>query len=196
MASKKNKVCLLLGALIGLFIAGGIFIPFVGSEQASLTSTSNDQITVVNDRDAFDALYGMLQSAQKSIHMSQFELKYYTSQQYKDSHPNYIVQALIDAHKRGIEVKIVVDEYGNKYNDDLTKVILMLKKEGVNIKLDNPKTTTHTKLTIVDGEWVMVGSTNMSHYAFDKNHEANVVIRSKTVASDFEQYFNKIWAES
>ena len=65
-----------------------------------------------------------------------------------------------------------------------------------NIKLDNPNTTTHTKLIIVDGKIVLVGSTNWSHTAINKNHEANVLIYSEEVAQEFERYFSKIWSES
>jgi cardiolipin synthase len=57
------------------------------------------------------------------------------------------------------------------------------------IKIDG---STHSKLIIVDGSVVIVGSTNWSYYAIDKNHEANVLISDVRIAREFEEYFREV----
>ena len=51
--------------------------------------------------------------------------------------------------------------------------------------------TTHTKLLIIDGEISVVGSTNWTYSALEKNHEVSVLIRSPEVAREiFKITFN------
>jgi phosphatidylserine/phosphatidylglycerophosphate/cardiolipin synthase-like enzyme len=52
----------------------------------------------------------------------------------------------------------------------------------------------HCKLIIIDGKTVIVGSTNWSYYAIDKNREASVVIRDERIARIFEEYLFSISA--
>jgi len=40
----------------------------------------------------------------------------------------------------------------------------------------------------------MIGSTNWSFYAIEKNHEANILIYSPQMAGEFENYFRQLWA--
>ncbi len=182
------------GFKVGLIV--GLCAAILISTYFLFQQPSESNIQVITDREYYDTLHKILSEAKETIHITNFELKYYFSEQYKDSNVNQLVQDLIDAHNRGVEVKYVVDEYGNR-NDDVVKVFVFLKEKGLkNFKLDNSKVTTHTKLIIVDGEIVLVGSSNWSHTAINKNHEANVLIHSADVAQEFERYFNKIWKES
>ncbi len=156
------------------------------------TSLEYNEVIPITDREYFDVVHEALQNAETSIHMIQFELNYYNSTRYKDSNLNFLVDDLISAAENGIEVKVIADEY----DPDANKVINMLRERGAIAKFDDPKTTTHDKLIIIDGEIVIVGSTNWSHYALDRNHEANVMIKSEALASEFENYFEELWKES
>ena len=104
---------------------------------------------------------------------------------------NFIVKDLIEAANRGVDVRIVADEFQTE-----KAVIDYLRSKGIDIKFDNPKRTTHSKLIIIDRKVVIVGSTNWSYYAVEQNHESNVIIVSDKIAEEFEEYFEEVWGES
>jgi phosphatidylserine/phosphatidylglycerophosphate/cardiolipin synthase-like enzyme len=47
---------------------------------------------------------------------------------------------------------------------------------------------------VVDGQLTLLGSTNWTYYALTNNHEAAVLIRSKEVAKELTDYFNRVKA--
>ena len=49
----------------------------------------------------------------------------------------------------------------------------------------------HAKLMVVDGQWAVVGSTNMDHRSFGLNDEINLATLDTTLASRIESDFEK-----
>jgi cardiolipin synthase len=49
----------------------------------------------------------------------------------------------------------------------------------------------HAKLMVVDGEWSVVGSTNMDHRSFGLNDEINVAALDPALAGHIESDFEK-----
>jgi phosphatidylserine/phosphatidylglycerophosphate/cardiolipin synthase-like enzyme len=47
---------------------------------------------------------------------------------------------------------------------------------------------------VVDGQLALVGSTNWTYYALTNNNEVSVFIRSKEVARELIDYFNRVKA--
>ena len=124
----------------------------------------------------------LLEGAQKSIFIAAFHIKYYES--HPASNANLLVRRLIYAHERGLDVRVVTDEYSTENNAHS-----ILFENGVGVRFDGKERTLHAKLIIIDGEIVVLGSTNFSHYGIDRNMEANVLIHDKEVA----RYFENIW---
>jgi len=62
----------------------------------------------------------------------------------------------------------------------------------VKVYFDPPDVTSHDKMIIVDGKLSIVGSTNWSYYALERNNEASVLIHSEEVADYFIKYFEKV----
>jgi len=94
-----------------------------------------------------------------------------------------ITKALIKAHQRGVEVKIVTDDK----NINL-KRYKSLKHYGVVIKDDNDKKALmHNKILIVDNHIVWIGSGNYTVYSFYRNSENFLKIRDNKIA----KYYNK-----
>ena len=116
-----------------------------------------------------------------------FSLTYYLK--YRISFVNSFLTILADKHDAGVDVKIILDEFPKDHEAGLT----YLRERGVPIKYDGKNQTTHTKLIILDGKKVIVGSTNWRYYSVEKNHEANVLIGSPEVAQEYEEYFEEIW---
>jgi len=179
-------VWVLAGLLVGL-IVGVEFAGWSGESACPKPFCADSaEIIPVTDRGYFQAVLPLIKEAQSTIHIASMELKYYES--YPDSSVNEIVRELIRAHERGVEVKILLDEYSEKNN-----AFDVVKAAGVDVRWDDTETTTHSKLIIIDGKIVVVGSTNFSFYSLEKNREANVIIFDEDIAAYFEDYFTGLW---
>ena len=100
------------------------------------------------------------------------------------------VSALIDAAKRGLDVKIILPE-----ESDSKLAILAghyyysnLLKAGVKI-YERRHEMIHAKTCVVDGVWSTIGSTNMDLWSFLHNYEVNAIIISIDFASEMEALF-------
>ena len=122
-----------------------------------------------------------------------FEASYY--KKYPDSPSNLLIRELIAAKKRGIDVKVILEQRKGTERATLRnkETGALLAESGVEVVYDPLDITTHTKLLIIDGEISVVGSTNWTYNALDKNHEVAVLIRSPKVANDLQNYFQSIW---
>lgn len=176
----------LVGLLVGLFVGVEFAHYSLGGVCPKAPCVSGAELTTVTNRDYGPAVLELIKSAKESIHITSLELKYYEN--YKDSSVNEVVRELVAAHNRGVDVKILIDEYSKENN-----AYDLLKAAGVNVRWDDNRTTTHAKLVIIDGKTVLLGSTNFSHYSLEKNHEANIIIRDKKTAEQFEEYFKSLW---
>jgi phosphatidylserine/phosphatidylglycerophosphate/cardiolipin synthase-like enzyme len=192
----KIKNHLAYGLLLGMVL--GVIITYALIASADMRScpqkncAKDSEIIPVSDRGYFPAVHEALQNAKTSIHITAFELKYYDK--YSSSLENQIIEDLIAAKKRGLDVRIVLDEYAD--SDPSTNGYDYVKRNGVGIKYDSNKTTTHTKLIVIDGKTVILGSTNFSFYALEKNNEVDVILFSEKTAEYFERYFQRLWGES
>jgi len=181
---KQSPVVLLcIGFFVGIVVAEAVYYIL---EPVVLPDGS---VEVTTDREYFNEVSEVLAGARESIHIVLFSANYQGN--YGDSHVNELLQELISARNRGVDVQIVMD-YWPEGND---KTVNYLKKNNVEAKMVQIDGTTHAKLIIIDGETVIVGSTNWSYHSVDKNHEANVIIRDGRVAGEFESYFSAVSAE-
>ena len=135
-----------------------------------------------------------LTSAERSIHVVMYRIAYYSG--FTDSASNRIIDALIGAAARGVDVRVLLDDcapYPESARANLEAAIL-LALSGVDVRLDRPEATTHAKLTIIDGRHVFVGSTNWNYYALERNNEAAIALLGvPSVAEDFERFFSMAW---
>lgn len=135
-----------------------------------------------------------LRAAERSIHVVMYRISYYAG--FGDSESNRIIDELIRAAGRGVDVRIIVDDcapYPDNARDNLEAAIL-LALSGVEVRLDRPEATTHAKLVIVDGCDVFVGSTNWNYYALERNNEAAVaLLEMPSVAAAYETFFASAW---
>ncbi len=104
-----------------------------------------------------------------------------------------IRNALIDAKKRGLDVKIVMErsnanEKGAEYQN--------LKSAGVDIRLDTNSGLMHDKVAIIDGHIILTGSYNYSAAANTTNNENLVAIDSQAWALAFETQFQQVYNQA
>jgi len=103
-----------------------------------------------------------------------------------------IAIALINAHNRGVQVRVVLEEdnTGGAYKD------AKLRTAGISVRTDTNTRKMHNKVMIVDGEIVITGSYDYSETAEIFNNENLIVIKSTSIGSAYEAEFSKIWGQS
>ena len=127
-------------------------------------------------------LIAIFDNAQRSIHVAMFS---FTLDSYAD--------ALIRAHERGVEVKVVLDKgQARGRGSDARK----LEAAGIPVRYGAGSGLMHHKFSIVDGRLVTTGSYNATWRGTHRNNENAVVIVDQKVARSFEDEFRFLWDES
>ena len=151
-------------------------------------------VQLVLDAQYVQVAQKMIKEAKKSIHVMMFEMGYYS--EHPDTPSNQLIKGLINASKRGVKVEVILEvkdgeDRTTKRNRQTGKI---LSEGGVKVIYDALTKTTHAKWMVADGEYTLLGSTNWTYYALTSNNEASVLIRSKEVAKELVDYFNRVKA--
>ena len=111
-----------------------------------------------------------------------------------------ITDALINAHKKGISVrlytdKIINEDYEQPLLDDLTN-------NNIEVKIANPenwnnvqsyRAIMHNKFIVIDEDIVITGSYNFTTNAEENNRENLIIIPNKIIAQKYYEQFNIYW---
>jgi len=99
-------------------------------------------------------------------------------------------EQLIKAKNRGVEIKIILDATAarNKYS-----MHTYLRENGIDVKVENFGGKMHAKSVIVDDEFIVSGSMNLTKAGNDKNDENTIIIKNKKLAIEYKSYFLKLW---
>ena len=155
---------------------------------------SRDDLLVLDAAGYYSELIKAIKGSKKSIHAA-----LYTISLLENPPPGDKTLALLDeiirASQRGIEVKIIIDYKGSaswKFGVRSFNAYYYLKEKGITVLFDNADIAMHSKMTVIDGALSFVGSSNWSDYAFEKNNELNILIRDPQTAAKVDQYISSI----
>ncbi len=97
---------------------------------------------------------------------------------------------LLNAKERGVEVKIILDATAarNKYSMHKS-----LREEGLSIKVENFGGKMHAKSIVVDNQYIVSGSMNLTKAGNNKNDENTLIIKNTELAKQYKNYFIKLW---
>lgn len=112
---------------------------------------------------ALDALLSYLTQATRSIHIAMFTF----------THPR-IVQALIGAKNRGVDVRVAIDRYTAKGASK--KALVALENGGITVLIHQGPQLLHHKWAWIDDSILIMGSANWTQAAFKKNHDFLLVM--------------------
>lgn len=148
-----------------------------------------DELIFLPKKTYFDAVHNALKEAKESIYVMMYVLMAGEGPAYPE---NILIQDLIDAKKKGLKVKVILDESVKDFDESVlnTKAYQRLLENGVDVRFDAPYKTTHVKLIVIDEYITILGSHNWSLTAFQLNNESSVLIKSKRLAQNFITYFN------
>lgn len=136
------------------------------------TSQDTEEDSLIQQR-IIEAING----ARESVDVCIYELSY---------EPLY--RAIINAHKRGIRVRMVGDINNVNYSG-----YRELMRNNVPMVLGNNEKIMHNKIVIIDNELVITGSANFTETGFFKNNENVVFIESKEVADYYRREFENMF---
>ena len=101
-----------------------------------------------------------------------------------------IQEALINAHYRGVEIKLIGDATNAKTNHTIHRE---LRKVGIKAKTENYAGKMHAKTIIIDDEVSIIGSLNYTKSGNNKNDENIVVIYNKDITKYLKSTFLYTW---
>src|SRR5215510_15037868 len=135
----------------------------------------------------------VLQGAKKTIDVTSFDLNL----------PS-VVNALVDAKKRGVAVRIVTDETNGtqtlKASDspsgEQEDTLKTLSDAGIPV-VDGGRSNglMHNKMIIVDGATLFMGSWNMSYNDTFRNDNNVLKIMDKTLIANYQAKFNELFVD-
>jgi phosphatidylserine/phosphatidylglycerophosphate/cardiolipin synthase-like enzyme len=160
-------------------------------------------VSPVISPDTSDQILSLIDSAQDTIEIEQ---AYITNETATTLNP--YLAAAINASRRGVNVRILLDSYwyntaDNNDNDEMVLLInriasdehLPLEARCADLRI-NEIEKIHNKGVIVDGQYVLVSSINWNSNSPNFNREAGVIIDHPGVARYFGQVFEDDWSPS
>jgi len=106
---------------------------------------------------------------------------------------NGIAQALLRAHARGVQVKVLLDAKTDSTNRYVTE---LLQAQQIPLRLDGGHAIAHNKVIVVDGELVITGSFNFTNSAQTRNAENLLVLKSSGLAESYKVNWQTHWSHS
>ncbi|WWO95510.1 MAG: phospholipase D family protein [Candidatus Dasytiphilus stammeri] len=102
--------------------------------------------------------------------------------------------ALLEAHKRGVKIRIIADYKANSNNYTATTY---LANQKISVRLNKHYSIMHNKFIIIDSQILETGSYNYTSAA-DKHNAENIIIlyHYPEIAFQYTQEFNRLWEQS
>jgi len=167
------------------------------------------QVTDISGTKYFPAVKEALSKAEKSIYVAMFTIGLSPSKE--NSKASQLIDTLIEAKKRGVDVEVVLDQnvdfvsmhpavsdrrvphlLWGESKIKSTRAFQRLKDAGIKVSYDEPTRYLHAKAVIIDKKTVILGSTNWTESAFDKSIEASVLIDSGKLAEELLGYLKTV----
>ena len=146
----------------------------VGDSNISVFFSPQDLITTTQ-------IIPMIHKSRKYVYMPVFLIT-----------DNRLVQSLIAAKKRGVDVKLIVDATNAKNSHSAHK---LLRANNIPVKTETFAGKLHSKSIIIDDKYLIVGSMNFSKSGEKKNDENVLIITNSKLTIFYKNYFNYLWAK-
>jgi phosphatidylserine/phosphatidylglycerophosphate/cardiolipin synthase-like enzyme len=99
-----------------------------------------------------------------------------------------IAKALVEAHKRGVKVEVILDK---SQRTERYSSADFLAHAGIPTYIDAAHAIAHNKVMVIDRDTVVTGSFNFTKAAETRNAENLLVIRSAELADKYRQNWNR-----
>ncbi len=126
-----------------------------------------------------DPLVAAIDGARLSVHAAMYSLTL-----------NSVRNALIRAHRRGLDVRVVMES--DNLGDDDPQALM---HAGIPILGDRQEGLMHDKFMIIDNTEVWTGSMNFTNSGAYEDNNSLIRIRSEGVAADYEAEFKQMFVD-
>lgn len=140
-----------------------------------------------------DAFMEYLDGAEQTLDLAFYEFRHQP-----------VVQAIVDAHARGVRVRVVVDDSNYFYIDPLTleadeslrnPYVKQLEAAGIEVRPDDRTAIMHNKFAIRDGATVWTGSYNLTDTGALANANNAVAVDSEELGEIYTREFEEMFVD-
>lgn len=180
--------------IIGLILLIPIIFVFNSFAQDNVNQSHTDieEVQMMANRDFYPILHDLIENAEDEIRIIVYQARTYPD--HPDGVNEKLYQDLFDAVNRGVYVEIILDasnwNRGSTYKN--LSLADLLTEGGVIVLWDPPDVTSHNKMVLIDDDITIIGSTNWSYYALDRNNEISVMVKSKSFYDEVRIYYEDI----
>lgn len=142
-----------------------------------ITQINNQLYTLPNENKLIKKeIFNLIDNSKEEISIAIYNFDY------KD-----ILEKLLKASKRGVNITIILDKKKNSENKKISKI---MKDNGIHIII--PKEKMHLKAAIFDKEKALIGSSNWTKESFTENYEIILITNDKKVIFKLENFIKSL----
>ncbi len=158
-------------------------------------SSAHEAPTGLQLESAFSPRGGCVQLVEKAIGSARSEIRMLA---YGFTNPS-VVNALVAAHKRGVDVRVAVDYKANFSEDRSGKgkaALNLLVNAGIPVRVVSVYPIHHDKSQVIDRKTVQTGSFNYTTAAEKSNSENVLVVwNDPQLASSYLRHWERNWSQ-
>ncbi len=104
-------------------------------------------------------------------------------------------QDVMNQIRKGIKYRILlnIENVQHKITRTNQQTKSNFESVGAKVKFGPLSIITHSKLFIIDDQFVILGSHNLSKRSVMQNDETSILINNRTVAIEYKRYFELLW---
>jgi len=163
--------------ILAILLAGAILSACAGAPMAADQPAPQIDVYFSPHGGCTDAIVRELDAAHESVLVQAYSFT---------SAP--IAKALMEAHKRGVKVQVILDrsQRTEKYSS-----ATFFQNAGIPTFIDDKHAIAHNKVMVIDGRTVITGSFNFTKAAEESNAENLLVIQDADLAAKYAKNWQK-----
>ncbi|MCX5698912.1 MAG: phospholipase D-like domain-containing protein [Candidatus Omnitrophica bacterium] len=178
--------------LLSIFIISSAFFatPVFGAEttgQKAVVWLPIAKANILLGKEYFQTTRQAIQEAKESIYVAMYLINVEPTP--TDNPASILLEGLINAKKRGVHVKVILDDTTFKVNYNAYK---RLQQAGIDVLIDSTKAVLHGKGLVIDSKICILGSFNWSRASLYDNYEFATYIEGPQQAKKLLDYITKI----
>ena len=171
--------------LVVAFIIYGLLFPHITAVYVphEYPNAAKDATLFIEPQQKDYPIIDAIDSARKSIDLEVYLLS-----------DKYVINSLINAEKRGVDVRLILEEHPYKGYGANKSVKDKLSHYGIETKWANRAyQLTHSKFLVIDQKTGYILTMNLTKSSFTKNREFGIITNSKYNVEGLEEVFNADW---
>jgi phosphatidylserine/phosphatidylglycerophosphate/cardiolipin synthase-like enzyme len=138
--------------------------------------------TIIIGKEYAQLVIPLIKNSKKSIKIIVYNWLWYPTE--TGSKIQNFNNAIIQAHKKGVEVKVVVQKM---------QIAEILRQEKIKVRRIESSKVLHIKLMLIDEKIAIIGSHNYTMNAFNINYEISAIIQEAAAVKKLNDYFQNFF---